>query len=59
MIVITSEPLSTVLRTYRSCTVADRQTSPYAMPWEQRFIYLCRDRRQPFATSWAAAKYYF
>jgi hypothetical protein len=58
MIVVTDEPLADLLHAYRSCTVADRQTSRYAMPWEQRYIYVCRDRFQPFSATWNQQKYY-
>ena len=58
MIVVTDAPLAGMLRVYRSCTVADHQTSPYAMPWEQRFVYVCHDRLRPFSADWNAEKYY-
>ncbi len=58
MIVVTSQPLDAVGSLYRSCAVMDRQTSPYTMPWEQRWIFLCRDRVEPYATSWDALKLY-
>ncbi len=58
MIVVTDTPLADMLRAYKSCTVAEKQTSPYQMPWEQRYIYLCRDRYQSFASDWAAEKLY-
>ena len=58
MIVVTDAPLAGMLRFYRSCTVADHQTNPYAMPWEQRFIYVCHDRLQPYSADWAQEKYY-
>ncbi len=58
MIVISPEPMAELLHSYRSCTAAGRQTSPYTMPWEQRTIYLCHDRLQPYATSWSGMKLY-
>jgi hypothetical protein len=58
MIVVTTAPLRIMQGIYRSCTVEAHQTSPYWMPWEQRFIYLCRDRRQSYASSWSALKIY-
>ena len=58
MIVISPELLAGMLHLYRSCTVAGRQTSPYTMPWEQRTIYVCHDRLQPYATSWNNMKIY-
>ncbi len=58
MIVVTSDSLPEMLHFYRSCRAAEKQTSPYQMPWEQRYIYLCRDRFQPFASDWAAEKLY-
>ncbi len=58
MIVVSPAPLSELLHSYRSCTVADHQTSPYQMPWEQRFIYVCRDRLHPYATGWSELKLY-
>ncbi len=58
MIVVSAEPLSVMLRDYRSCTVAAHQTSRYQMPWEQRFIYVCRDRFEPFSANWEAEKLY-
>ncbi len=58
MIVVTDAPLAAMLHYYRSCTVADHQTSLYAMPWEQRFIYVCRDRFQSYAADWTQEKYY-
>jgi hypothetical protein len=38
--------------------VAAHQTSPYTMPWEQRYIYVCHDRLVPYARDWAAVKLY-
>ena len=58
MIVVTDASPTEMLRAYRSCTVMDKQTSLYQMPWEQRYIYLCRDRFQSFASDWAAEKLY-
>ena len=58
MIVVTDAPLADMLRFYRSCTVAGHQTSLYAMPWEQRFLYVCHDRFQPYAADWKQEKYY-
>ncbi len=58
MIVISPEPIAELLRSYKSCTIAGRQTSPYTMPWEQRTIYLCHDRLQPYANSWNGLKFY-
>ena len=58
MIVVTPEPLSAMLPIYRTCTVEAYQTSPYRMPWEQRYIYLCHDRLQNYGSSWAAVKLY-
>jgi len=58
MIVVTDASPAVMRRVYRSCTVADRQTYKYQMPWEQRYIYVCRDRYQPFGSSWDAVKLY-
>ncbi len=58
MIVVTDASPAAMLRVYRSCTVADRQTYKYQMPWEQRYIYLCRDRYQPFEGNWDTVKLY-
>lgn len=58
MIVVSPESMSVMLRYYRSCTVAAWQSSPYTMPWEQRTIYVCHDRLQPYATSWNDEKLY-
>jgi hypothetical protein len=58
MIVVTTTPLSTMLGIYKSCTVEAHQTNPYWMPWEQRFVYLCHDRLQSYASDWAAVKIY-
>ncbi len=58
MIVVTEAPLSRMLATYRTCTAAARQSSPYTMPWEQVWIYVCHDRRRTFAEDWASLKLY-
>ena len=58
MIVVTDAAPSEMLRTYRSCAIRDRQTSPYQMPWEQRYVYLCRGRYQTYTSSWNALKLY-
>ncbi len=58
MIVVTDASPSAMLRVYQSCIVADRQTYKYQMPWEQRYIYVCRNRYQPFGSSWDAVKFY-
>lgn len=58
MIVVTDAPVRELLRLYRSCTEAERQTSPYQMPWEQRSIFLCRDRIKPYSEDWNALKFY-
>ena len=58
MIVVTDAAPAEMTRFYRTCTVRDQQTSPYQMPWEQRYIYLCRGRYQNYADSWNALKLY-
>jgi hypothetical protein len=58
MIVVTTAPMRIMQGIYRSCTVEAHQTNPYWMPWEQRYIYLCRDRLQSYASDWAAVKIY-
>ncbi len=58
MIVITSAPPEELRQTYRACAVADRQTNPYQMPWEQRSIYICRGRFRPYTATWAQDKVY-
>lgn len=58
MIVVTTAPMRIMQGIYRSCTVEAHQTSPYWMPWEQRYIYLCHDRLQSYASDWAAVKIY-
>ncbi|WP_158615534.1 glycosyltransferase family 39 protein [Acidipila sp. EB88] len=59
MIVVTTMPPAAMQLRYRSCTVAERLTGPYAMPWEQGYIYVCHERFQSFQTHWAASKLYF
>ncbi len=59
MIVISADSLRSLERIYHSCTLEQRETSPYAMPWEQRSIFLCHDRLKPYATSWNSVKLYF
>ena len=59
MIIVTPEPISKLLAIYRSCELKVAQRSPYQMEWEQRGIYLCRDRRQPLTTSWPELKLYW
>ncbi len=58
MIVVTSAPPEELRRFYRACTVADRQTNPYQMPWEQRSIYICRGRFRSYAETWPEGKVY-
>ena len=58
MIVVTPEPLATIQKFFRTCTVEDYQDSPYSMPSEKRYIYLCRDRRQSYAAAWDSLKVY-
>ncbi len=58
MIVVTDAPPPEMARYYRRCTVADHQTSPYQMPWEQRFIYVCHDRFRTYEEDWNALKLY-
>jgi hypothetical protein len=58
MIVITPDEPAAMQKYYRSCDVAAHQTSPYTMPWEQRYIYVCHDRLVPYARDWAAVKLY-
>lgn len=58
MIVITDASPSEMQSIYKSCTVAAHQTSPYTMPWEQRYIYVCHDRFQSFSSNWSALKLY-
>ncbi len=59
MIVVGTMTPVEMQKVYRSCTVASRQLDRYNMPWEQRTIYLCHDRLQPFATTWSSVKLYF
>ncbi len=59
MIVVTTAPLAELARSYRACSLFEKQTSPYQMPWEQRRIYICRGRLKPFSTTWAAQKLYW
>ncbi len=59
MIVVTDQPMPVLLKSYGSCTLKEAQRSPYQMPWEQRGIYLCRDRVRPYAEDWAALKLYW
>ena len=59
MIVVTDKPLRELLRSYRTCTLKESQRSRWQMPWEQRSIYLCRDRARPYAADWAGLKLYW
>jgi hypothetical protein len=58
MIVVTDATPEAMRHFYKSCTVAAHQTSPYTMPWEQRYIYVCHDRYESYANDWAAMKLY-
>ncbi len=58
MIVVTEKPLAHMLKSYRTCVVEGRQTSPDTMPWEQVSIYVCRDRFRSLASDWASLKLY-
>lgn len=58
MIVVTDAKPASMADVYRACTVAAHQTSPYTMPWEQRYIYVCHDRYKSYASDWAALKLY-
>lgn len=58
MIVVTPSTPKEMLHYYRSCTVEAHQASPYWMPWEQRYIYLCHDRLQSYQQDWNTLKLY-
>ena len=58
MIVVTDSPPAEMRSFYGGCTVEEKQTSPYQMPWEQRYIYLCRGRFHSFTSDWATEKLY-
>lgn len=58
MIVVTDAAPQAMRGIYRTCTVAAHQTSPYTMPWEQRYIYVCNDRLQTYSSDWAELKLY-
>ncbi len=58
MIVIATVPVAEVQKLYARCTVASEERNPFLMPWEQRSIYVCYDRKERFAATWDAQKLY-
>ena len=49
-----------LLRTYASAEPVARIDSPHAYPFERGLtLWLCRDRKVPFATDWSTLKLYF
>lgn len=59
MIVVTNQPLSHLRKVYAGCTLQVNEKTPDQMPWEQRGIYLCHDRRKSFQQDWRALKLYW
>jgi hypothetical protein len=49
-----------LLKTYRTAEPVGRIDSPHAYPFERGLtLWLCRDRKRPFAQDWASQKLYF
>jgi hypothetical protein len=41
---------------YASVTEVERVDSPWVMPYERKPIFLCRNRKRPYAADWAEFK---
>lgn len=59
MILITKASPEELKESYASCTVVGERNYPYAMPWEQGPIYLCRGRKRSYEADWKEFKYYY
>jgi hypothetical protein len=44
---------------FASCQVVDHMDNPLSMPWEIKPIFLCRDRKVPYAADWKDLKVYY
>jgi MFS family permease len=58
MIVISGGSIDEVRKYYNSVEIAGRMQHPYAMPYENRNIYLCRGRKASIPADWAEFKHY-
>lgn len=58
MIVINGASLDEMRKYYSSVEIAGRMQHPYAMPYENRNIYLCRGRKGSIPADWAEFKHY-
>jgi hypothetical protein len=58
MIVINGASLDEMRKYYRTVEIAGRMQHPYAMPYENRNIYLCRGRRGSIPADWTEFKHY-
>jgi hypothetical protein len=44
---------------FASCQVVGQLDNPLSMPWEIKPIFLCRDRKVPYAADWKDLKVYY
>jgi hypothetical protein len=58
MIVINGASLDEMRKYYRTVEIAGRMQHSYAMPYENRNIYLCRGRRGSIPADWTELKHY-
>jgi Dolichyl-phosphate-mannose-protein mannosyltransferase len=52
VILIDDEPLEVLRSRYASCELGGRMGNQYAMPYENRSIYVCRDRHRDLSVDW-------
>jgi hypothetical protein len=58
MIVINGASLDEMRKYYRTVEIAGRMQHSYAMPYENRNIYLCRGRKGSIPADWTELKHY-
>jgi hypothetical protein len=44
---------------FASCQIVGQMDNPLSMPWEIKPIFLCRDRKVPYAADWKGFKVYY
>ncbi|MFP5226079.1 MAG: glycosyltransferase family 39 protein [Acidobacteriota bacterium] len=59
MIIINGATPAEMRGSYASCTVADVNDNPLAMPWEHNNIYLCHGRKATYQADWKDFKHYY
>jgi hypothetical protein len=58
MLSVIGADLATVRQNYARAEIVGHLTSPYAMPYEHRNIYLVHDRKEDLTTHWNDLKHY-